>query len=90
MDLRSERELMDLITGLGRQRLTIVMASHNLHAVGNYAKRIAIVDQERSVFRIGDTAQILTDETLTALYGLNVRVREVAGRRTILTGGDSC
>lgn len=90
MDLRAERELMDFVSSLHAQSLTIVMASHNLHAVANYAKRIAIVDQERSVFRIGDTAQILTDETLTALYGLNVRVREVAGRRTILTGGDPC
>ncbi len=90
MDLRSERELMDLIAGLGAQRLTIVMASHNLNAVGNYAKRIAIVDRERQVFRIGEAAEILTDETLTALYGLSVRVREVDGRRTILTGGDPC
>jgi len=90
MDLRSERELMDLIAGLGAQRLTIVMASHNLHAVGNYAKRIAIVDRERQLFRVGDTAEILTDTTLTALYGLDVRVREVDGRRMIMTGGDPC
>jgi len=90
MDVRSERELMDLIASLLARRLSIVMASHNLHAVANYAKRIAIVDRERAVFRIGDAAEILTDNTLSALYGLNVRVRQVDGRRTILTGGDPC
>lgn len=90
MDLRSERELMDLIASLQAQQLTIVMASHNLQAVGNYAKRIAIVDRERGVFRMGEAAEILTDETLSALYGFTVRVRELGGRRTILTGGDPC
>lgn len=90
MDLRGEREILDLIADLGRGGLTIVMASHNLHAVARYARRIAIVDRERDLFRIGDAAEILTDATLTALYGLDVRVREVGGRRTILTGGDPC
>ncbi|MBI4562536.1 MAG: metal ABC transporter ATP-binding protein [Candidatus Rokubacteria bacterium] len=90
MDVRSERELMDLIASLQARRLSIVMASHNLHAVANYAKRIAIVDRERAVFRIGDAAEILTDDTLSALYGLNVRVRQVEGQRTIITGGDPC
>ncbi|MFQ5828132.1 MAG: metal ABC transporter ATP-binding protein [Candidatus Methylomirabilia bacterium] len=88
MDLRSEREIMDLIAGLQERALTIVIASHNLGVVASYAKRIAIVDRERTVFRIGDAAEILTDETLSALYGLTVRVRELGGRRTILTGGD--
>ena len=90
MDLRSERELMDLIASLGTLRLTIVMASHNLHAVAGYAKRIAIVDREREVFRVGEATEILTDETLSALYGLNIRVREVDGQRIIVTGGDPC
>lgn len=90
MDLRSERELMDLIADLGRTRLTTVMASHNLHVVANYARRIAIVDRERQIFRVGAADEILTDSTLTALYGRSVRVREVDGHRTIVTGGDLC
>jgi ABC-type Mn2+/Zn2+ transport system ATPase subunit len=90
MDLRSERELMDLIADLGRTRLTTVMASHNLHAVASHARRIAIVDRERQLFRVGAADEILTDSTLTALYGRPVRVREVDGHRTIVTGGDLC
>lgn len=90
MDLRSERELMDLIADLGRKRLTTVMASHNLHAVADHARRIAIVDRERQLFRVGAADEILTDSTLTALYGRSVRVREVDGHRTIVTGGDLC
>ncbi|MFQ5946070.1 MAG: metal ABC transporter ATP-binding protein [Anaerolineae bacterium] len=90
MDLRSEWELMDLIASLHGRGLTIVTASHNLGVVANYAKRIAIVDRERAVFRIGEAAEILTDDTLSALYGLTVRVRELGGRRMILTGGEPC
>jgi ABC-type Mn2+/Zn2+ transport system ATPase subunit len=90
MDLRSERELMDLITSLWTRGLTIVMASHNLQAVGGHAKRIAILDRERAVYRIGEAAEILTDETLTGIYGLTVRVRDVDGRRIILAGDGPC
>jgi ABC-type hemin transport system ATPase subunit len=58
--------------------------------VGNYARRIAILDRERALFRLGTDTEMLTDETLTRLYGRAMRVRRVDGWRTILTEGEPC
>jgi ABC-type Mn2+/Zn2+ transport system ATPase subunit len=89
MDLPSERSIMDIVGRLHREaRLTIVMVTHNLNVVANYAKRLAIIDRERGIFSVGAIEEILTDENLSRLYGTAVQVREIAGRKTILTGGE--
>jgi ABC-type Mn2+/Zn2+ transport system ATPase subunit len=91
MDPTSERDVLDLLRSLQREQgLTIVLASHNLAAVGNYAGRIAVVDRERGVFEVGNDTEMLNDATLTRLYQRPVRVRWVEGWRTILVGGTAC
>ncbi|MFQ5658056.1 MAG: metal ABC transporter ATP-binding protein, partial [Candidatus Methylomirabilales bacterium] len=65
-----------------------VMVTHNLNVVANYAKRLAIIDRERGLFVLGAIKEILTDENLTRLYGVEVRVQEIEGRKIILTGGE--
>ena len=87
-DPAAERALMDLLRELhGAGDLAIVMASHNLGLIGNYARRFAVVDRERGVFRVGPSAEILTDDVLSRLYGREVRVRTVNGWRTVFAGG---
>ena len=88
MDLPSERSIMELVRRLHQETgLTIVMVTHNLNVVANYAKRLAIVDRERGIFSVGAVEEILTDEQLSRLYGTGVRVYEIEGRKTILSGG---
>jgi ABC-type cobalamin/Fe3+-siderophores transport system ATPase subunit len=91
LDAASERDLMDLLVALGHEHaLTIVLASHDLELVANYARRIALVDRERRVFRVGRDAEMLTDATLSQLYGRAMRVGAVDGWRVILAGGAAC
>lgn len=91
MDPASEHAIMTLLDRLHRaEGLTLVVATHNLGLVANHARRIAIVDRPREIFRLGPEAEILTDETLSRLYGAPMRVRPIDGRRTILAGGDPC
>lgn len=88
MDPAAERAVMDLLLRLHREhRLAIVVATHNLGLVGNYARRIAIVDRERGVFQLGTDEEILADDALTRLYGSPMRVRRVEGWRTVIPGG---
>lgn len=88
MDLPSERSIMELVRRLHQEtHLTIVMVTHNLNVVANYAKRLAIVDRERGIFSVGAVEEILTAEQLSRLYGTGVRVYEIEGRKTILSGG---
>lgn len=89
MDLTSERSIMDFVGRLHQEeRLTIVMVTHNLNVVANYAQRLAIIDRERGVFAVGEITEILTEENLNRLYGIDVRVREIEGRKSIVTGGE--
>ncbi len=91
MDAAAERALMDLLGSLhAGGTLTICLASHNLGAVANYAGRIALVDRERGLFALDASAELLTDEVLSRLYGRSMRVRWVQGWRTIIAGGARC
>jgi ABC-type cobalamin/Fe3+-siderophores transport system ATPase subunit len=53
-----------------------------LNEVAHYVERIALV-VERG-FRIGTVAQIMTEETLTQMYGIAVDVDEMHGHRIVV------
>ncbi|HSD20544.1 MAG TPA: metal ABC transporter ATP-binding protein [Anaeromyxobacter sp.] len=91
MDPAAELALMDLLRDLHRGgRLAIVMVSHRLEAVANYARTLAFVDKDQALFRVGTLEQMLLPDALGALYGRPVAVREVDGRRVVYpTNGSS-
>jgi ABC-type cobalamin/Fe3+-siderophores transport system ATPase subunit len=75
---------MDLVRDLWRGgRLAVVMVSHRLEAVANYARSLAFVDRDRALFRVGTLDEMLRPEALGALYGRPVAVREEDGRRFV-------
>ena len=84
MDPAAELATMDLLRDLHRGgELTIVMVSHRLEAVANYALRLAFVDKDQALFRVGALDEMLQPEALGALYGRPVAVRELDGRRLV-------
>jgi ABC-type Mn2+/Zn2+ transport system ATPase subunit len=83
MDLVSTTQILGLVRELHeRDNLTVLMVSHALNEVANYVERIALV-VERG-FRIGTVAQIMTEETLTQMYGIPVDVDEMHGHRIVV------
>lgn len=83
MDLVSTTQILGLVRSLHeRDKLTVLMVSHALNEVANYVERIALV-VERG-FRIGTVAEIMTEETLTAMYGIPVEVDEMHGHRIVV------
>jgi ABC-type Mn2+/Zn2+ transport system ATPase subunit len=83
MDLVSTTQILGLVRELhDRDNLTVLMVSHALNEVANYVERIALV-VERG-FRIGTVAQIMTEETLTQMYGIPVDVDEMHGHRIVV------
>ena len=83
MDLVATTQILGLVRELHeRRRLTVLMVSHALNEIANYVTRIALV-QEGS-FRIGPVDQILTERTLTELYGIPVEVDTFDGHRIVL------
>ncbi|BDG01559.1 metal ABC transporter ATP-binding protein [Anaeromyxobacter oryzae] len=84
MDPAAELATMDLLRALHRAGgLAIVMVSHRLEAVANYAQALAFVDKDQTLFRVGSLEEMLRPEALGALYGRPVAVREFEGRRIL-------
>jgi ABC-type Mn2+/Zn2+ transport system ATPase subunit len=84
MDPAAELGTMDLLRELhGGGRIAILMVSHRLEAVANYARTLAFVDRDQALFRVGTLEEMLQPEALGALYGRPVVVREEDGRRWV-------
>jgi len=84
MDPSAELSAMDLLRELHRGGgLAVVMISHRLEAVANYARRLAFVDKDQGLWKVGPLEEMLRPEALTHLYGREVIVREEEGRRFV-------
>jgi ABC-type Mn2+/Zn2+ transport system ATPase subunit len=83
MDLASERAIMDLVRHLHDvDRMTVLMVSHLLNTVVNYAQRIAIVGD--GSLREGSIAEMVNSRSLSELYQMEVQVVDFEGRTVIL------
>ncbi len=77
---------MDLLRELGgKNGLAIVMVSHRIENVANYARTLAFVDKDQALFRVGKLDEMLRPDALEALYRRPVTVRDENGRRAIVT-----
>ena len=84
MDPAAELDTLDVVRALHRGgRLAVVMVSHRLEAVANYASRLAFVDKEKRLFRVGPLDAMLSPAALGELYGRAVTVRVENGRRFV-------
>ena len=84
MDPSAELDAMDVLRELhGGGGLAVVMISHRLEAVANYAERLAFVDKDKGLFLVGPLAGMLSPGALGALYGRAVTVREEDGHRFV-------
>jgi ABC-type Mn2+/Zn2+ transport system ATPase subunit len=82
MDLVSTTQILALVRELHeRDGLTVLMVSHALNEVANYVRRIALVLE--GSFRIGDVDEILTEETLSEMYGIPVEVSSFEEHRMV-------
>ncbi|HEX9050585.1 MAG TPA: metal ABC transporter ATP-binding protein [Anaeromyxobacter sp.] len=86
MDPGAELGTMDLLRDLQRGGgPAIVMISHRIEAVANYARTLAFVDKDTKLFKVGPLDEMLRPEALEALYRRPVVVREAGGRRVVLS-----
>jgi ABC-type Mn2+/Zn2+ transport system ATPase subunit len=83
MDLPAERTLLDQIAQFAEKGIAVLMVSHQLAAVANYARDLCIVDRERQAVELGPIEQVLTPARLTQLYGRSVAVETTRGYTTV-------
>jgi len=85
MDLRAEHQTMMLVRRLQQERgLTVLMVTHLLNLVANYAERLVILGS--GCADVGDRDEILTGPHLEKLYHIHVRVLDLDGRRVVVPG----
>ncbi|HEU4564203.1 MAG TPA: metal ABC transporter ATP-binding protein [Gemmatimonadaceae bacterium] len=83
MDLVSTTQILGLVRELHeRDGLTVLMVSHALNEVANYVERIALVME--GAFRIGPVTEIMTERTLSEMYGIAVDVDSFNGHRIVV------
>jgi manganese/zinc/iron transport system ATP- binding protein len=83
MDLVATTQILGLVRELHeRDGLTVLMVSHALNEVANYVQRIALVLEGQ--FRIGPVNEIMTEQTLSEMYGIPVEVDSFDGHRIVL------
>ncbi|HUO52323.1 MAG TPA: metal ABC transporter ATP-binding protein [Gemmatimonadaceae bacterium] len=83
MDLVATTQILGLVRALHEHDgITVLMVSHALNEVANYVERIALVLE--GGFRIGPVDEIMTEETLSAMYGIPVEVDSHGGHRIVL------
>jgi ABC-type Mn2+/Zn2+ transport system ATPase subunit len=81
MDILAEASIMEIIDGLNRQGLTIVMVSHLLSLIARHAGTIMVINKE---IVIGPADEILSEEMLSRAYGGQVRITTGGQHRKII------
>lgn len=83
MDLAAEKGLMAVIQESHEaQGLTVVLAAHDLNLIGRFASKIGIVAGGQVLS--GPSGELLEARQLGEVYGVEVEVHEVQGRRLIV------
>ncbi len=74
LDVSHQVEVLDLLTDLNRSRgTTVVMVLHDLNLAARYADHLIALADGRP-YAVGDPAEVLTEETVRAVFGIDSQV----------------
>lgn len=74
LDLGRQQQALELVDSLRRDdQLTVVSAMHDLSLAGQYADRLLLLEDGRIVAQ-GTASAVLSEETIAAHYGADVRI----------------
>jgi iron complex transport system ATP-binding protein len=78
LDVAHEMAIFELLRDLGLAGTTVLLVTHNLNLAARYADRLVLLDRGR-VAAQGAPVDVLTRETVEAVYGWPVRIERFAG-----------
>ena len=85
LDYGNSFRVMQRVAQLGADGYTVIFSSHDPNQAFRYATRVLAL-KNGALLADGAPAQVLTEQTLSALYGIKVAVRPIElGGRTMLT-----
>jgi len=86
LDTPAQEGLLDLLDTLREQKVTVMVATHDLEQAAKHFDRIMLLNKKIVAF--GDPLRVLHSENLLSAYG--GRFRAVEGKGGVLTVDDSC
>lgn len=70
LDIRHKLELLDILIDMAREQgITVIMSLHEIDLAAKVSDKVLCV-QDNHVARMGTPEQVFTDDSVTALYGL--------------------
>jgi iron complex transport system ATP-binding protein len=85
LDIKYQIELMRLIARITQEKnLATVVVSHEINLLASFADRVALIEAG-TIFKQGNAAEVINQENLNHLFGLDFSVRTLAdGRPEVL------
>ena len=85
LDPRNQHEMLALVKELSLERnISVLIVIHDLSLALRYCNKFLLM-RDGVVFRYGDDS-IITEEAISAVYGINAAVTEVNGRKIVVIG----
>ena len=85
LDLRSSQEVVRLLARIAReQQIAVLLSAHEMNPLLPVLDRVVYLAGGRAA--AGPAAEVITTETLSALYGHHVEVLHVQGRVLVVAG----
>jgi zinc transport system ATP-binding protein len=73
VDIRGETEIMKHVERVREENnLTVLMVSHFLTTVSRFADHAIVIDKDNSIFRAGVKDDVLSDEILSKIFGIDI------------------
>lgn len=88
LDIEGEQQVMTLLQRLHREeKKTILVVSHLLNVVLNFAEKIAFTIGGELQFQNID--EVITEENLSKLYRIPMKIDRINGKKVVLANGTS-
>ena len=83
LDLKNQKELLELMLQLKEKGKIVIQISHNPNHAFRVGGKALLLFSDKNVF--GDVNEIITENTLSDLYGTKISIKEVMGTKIVLT-----
>ena len=90
LDIRYQIEILELVKKLNREfGMTVIMVLHDINQAINYSDAVAGLYNGR-IQAFGDPREIITEELIEKLYGINLQVESIEERKFVLPYLQDC
>ncbi len=87
LDVRHQVQVIELLQRVSHEKnITIIMISHELNVASKYADRVIVMSTPGIIYRTGTPNEVITEDTVRYVYGMNCRIIDDCGRPHVILG----